>query len=206
MGLVEGLHPMLSSASVYRLAMELLGAPAVQQFHVNEYIRPEPGDRIIDMGCGPCDHLQFLPPGEYIGIDIESNYIEDAKKRYGERGTFFCQDIANLQPNTYSNMDIALSTGVLHHLTDDQAIHLMKLARSFLKDRGRFVSFDPCNRGRLQNPIDRWLQKNDRGDFIRTEEEYVRLARTVFPVVSPHVHSNLLRVPYTIIVMECALG
>jgi len=38
--------------------------------HVENYIRPRDGDRILDIGCGPGDILEFLPSVEYLGFDV----------------------------------------------------------------------------------------------------------------------------------------
>jgi SAM-dependent methyltransferase len=203
--MVQVLHPILSSAPVYKLAMNLLGRSSAQEFHVTKHIRARAGDKIIDLGCGPCEYLNCLPAVDYIGIDFEPNYIDDAKKKFGNKGTFVCQNIADLQPNSYSDADIVITTGVLHHLDDDQASHLLELARSFLKPDGRFISYDGCFLEEDQHPIDRWMLDNDRGKFVRKKSGYVNLAREKFSIVDAYVYSDLLRIPYTIIVMECSM-
>ena len=58
---------------------------------IKNYLRPSIGDRILDIGCGPADLLSYLPQVEYIGFDANSKYISDAKRRYGNQGTFICQ-------------------------------------------------------------------------------------------------------------------
>src|SRR5208282_4813159 len=106
MGLVQAIHPILSSGPIYRQAMNLLGGVSAKEYHAGQHIRAKPGDKVIDLGCGPCDYLNYLPAVEYVGIDVEPKYISDAKTRFGNKGTFVCQDIAELHPNTYSDADI----------------------------------------------------------------------------------------------------
>ena len=43
----------------------------------------------------------------------------------------------------------------------------------------------------------------DRGKFVRTREEYLRLASARFPKVEPHLRHDLLRIPYTHLIMRC---
>jgi hypothetical protein len=43
----------------------------------------------------------------------------------------------------------------------------------------------------------------DRGKFVRTRDEYLRLASTRFSKVEPHLRHDLLRVPYTHLIMRC---
>jgi SAM-dependent methyltransferase len=206
MGLIQALHPVLSYAPAYKLAMRMLGADSVRRKHVSNFIRPKQGDKILDLGCGPGDTLSYLPPVEYTGIDFESKYIDDARNRFGNKGTFVCRDIAEVQPHDYSNVDIVISTGVLHHLPDEDARHLLGLAKACLKPQGRFVTFDGCFLEGGQHPFDVWMLKNDRGKFVRKSDDYIELAKEIFPVVKAHVLSDLLRVPYTVIVMECSLS
>jgi hypothetical protein len=49
----------------------------------------------------------------------------------------------------------------------------------------------------------RWLLAKDRGKFVRTREEYLRLALARFSKVESHVRHDLLRIPYTHLIMRC---
>jgi hypothetical protein len=44
----------------------------------------------------------------------------------------------------------------------------------------------------------------DRGRYVRTKEEYLALASQIFKNIKAYLHHGLLRIPYTIIIMECA--
>jgi SAM-dependent methyltransferase len=206
MGLVQALHPVLSYPPAYKMAMRILGGDSARRKHVNNYIRPKQGDKVIDLGCGPCDMLAFFPPVDYTGIDSESKYIDDARSRFGNKGKFNCKDIAELRPHEYSNADIVMSNSVIHHLSDKEFRHLLELARSFLKPEGRLVTLDGCFLEGGQHPFDLWMLRNDRGKFVRKKDEYIRIAKETFPRVEAHVISDLLRVPYTLIVMECSFS
>jgi len=147
--------------------------------------------------------LSHFPAVDYTGIDIESKYIEDAKQRFGNRGNFICRNISEIPLDQYSDVDIVITTGVIHHLDDSEAKHLLKLAKSFLKPEGRLITYDGCFLEKGQHPFDLWMLKNDRGKFVRKKDEYIALAKQVFPSVKAHVRSDLLRVPYTVIMLEC---
>jgi len=47
---------------------------------INILIMPE--DSVLDVGCGMGDITIFMPPCNYKGIDIVSEFIEEAQKRY----------------------------------------------------------------------------------------------------------------------------
>ena len=199
------LHSLLGTASFYQLAMSAIGGPNPRKVHISRYIRPQRGDRILDVGCGPADIIESLPDVSYLGIDISPQYIEAARKNYGNRASFICQDVTKIDPEDLEPFDIVLATGLLHHLSDAEAITLLCSCRSLLKPYGRMITFDGC-RTEKQHPFDTWMLNNDRGEFVRYKNEYVKLASTVFPEVRVHVHSDLLRIPYTLAIMELTLS
>lgn len=186
--------------------MNLLGGTNSRRVHLEKYIRPKAGDKIIDLGCGPCDILTSLPQVDYTGVDFEQKYIDDATARFGNKGKFICMDVSDLKPGIFSDADIVLATGVLHHLTDEECHTLFSLAKSFMTPKGRFITFDGCFLEDGQHPFDVWMLKNDRGKFVRRQRDYVALASRVFPVVKPNLHSDLLRIPYTLLIMECSMS
>ena len=101
-----------------------------------------------------------------------------------------------------SNFDIVLATAVLHHLNDDEAIQLFKIARSTLKPHGRLITLDGCyTQG--QSWLKRFILSKDRGRYVRTEDQYCALASGIFPDIKISIHHNLTRIPYTHIIMEC---
>lgn len=199
----SGIRAVLSSSWAYSLFRWLVFDGPRQTAYVKQYVRPRDGDRILDIGCGPADVLASLPLGvRYEGFDLSEAYIEQARRRWKGRGTFHCArlDASNLaEPGAY---DLVLSYGVLHHLNDHEAVALFELARRALKPGGRLVTTDGCwvpGQSRLA----RYMISKDRGRNVRDETGYLSLARQVFCHVTPHVRHDLLRIPYTLLVLEC---
>jgi len=196
------LRDILARARVYSCFSSLIGAERARRRHIERHIRPRAGDRVLDIGCGPADILEALPSVEYHGFDLSADYIESARKRFGTRGQFHVEAVNAELVKKYAGFDLVLAMGVVHHLTDAEALDLFRVAKSALKPGGRLVTLDGCFVDG-QSPIARWLLGRDRGEFVRTEAAYVVLARQVFADVKPCLTTELLRIPYTHLVMEC---
>ena len=203
MKIIGQLSTILTFPASYRLFRWMVGGESAWRTYLAEYVKPVPGDKILDIGCGPADVLNYLPTVNYTGLDISPEYIGAAKKRFGSRGRFCCGDIGLAAiEGEQGSFDLVLATGVIHHLDDAQAARLFDLARFALRPAGRLVTYDGCYVPQ-QSRIARWMLAKDRGKFVRTREDYLRLARTRFSKVEPHLRQDLLRVPYTHLIMCC---
>ena len=98
--------------------------------------------------------------------------------------------------------DLVLGTGVLHHLDDIQARGFFSLAERMLRTGGRCLTLEPCL-VKGQHYVARMLIRLDRGRNVRTAQEYAALASASFSDVSQTLRHDLLRVPYTHLIMEC---
>jgi SAM-dependent methyltransferase len=197
-------HPksVLSVPWIYRALQRGLGTGHSQAEYIRTYVRPVAGARVLDLGCGPADILDWLPETHYVGVDASAQYIEEAKSRYGDRGQFICRSVTEYALEQPASFDVVMANGVLHHLSDEEAITLFRVARGALKSGGRLVTLDACFVPN-QSRIARWMLQNDRGRFVRFPDQYLRLASSNFQRVEQHVRHDLLRVPYTHIIMVC---
>lgn len=204
MKLIERLSSFLSLPSGYSFFQRLVGADFARKTYLSEYMKPAPGEKILDIGCGPADILNYLPVVNYTGLDLSPEYIQAAQERFGSRGRFCCGDVglATIE-GEHETFDLVMAIGVLHHLDDAHASQLFALARRALRPGGRLVTFDGCY-APGQSRFARWLLAKDRGQFIRAQEEYLRLASAHFSKVQPSVRHDLLRLPYTHIIMRCS--
>jgi ubiquinone/menaquinone biosynthesis C-methylase UbiE len=190
--------------SVYRWLQRGLAIPGARHEVASTYIRAQSGDRVLDIGCGPADVLEYLPEARYIGIDSNAQYLHTAQRRYREHRpcpSFVQMDVRALRPRS-RRFDIVLAQGLLHHFDDGEAQHLLTAAAESLSDTGRLITIDPAF-DPAQSPIARLLIANDRGKHVRPVTEYRRLAGTAFEQVTTHVRHNLMRVPYTHVIMVC---
>lgn len=200
----DQLARILSLPAGYRLLRRLLGGGGLWRTYLETYVVPVPGEKVLDIGCGPADVLQYLPKVDYTGVDHSEKYIRSAQARYGNKGRFWCGDVSRValeqERGTFS---LALATGVVHHLNDQQAAGLFGLARQALRPNGRLITFDGCYEP-AQSQVAHWMLAHDRGKFVRTRAEYVRLASAAFSMVEGHLRHDLLRIPYTHLILRCS--
>lgn len=197
-----GLRGVLSVPAVYDFLQWLTGSHRSRQEIVRCYVRAEPGQFILDIGCGTADILAYLPEVAYYGFDPSPRYVDAARKRFRERATLTCATVTEQTLDGLPKFDLVLAMGVLHHLSDSEAVNLFRLAKSAMKPGGRLVTLDGCFVEK-QSRAARFLIERDRGQTVRDEEGYRALAGSVFDSVSSHIRHNLSRIPYTHVILEC---
>jgi SAM-dependent methyltransferase len=190
----------------YRLFQKAV-AGRHHETYVREYVKPLPGQRVLDIGCGPGDVLDYFPPVQYVGFDNNPKYIRAAQARFGTRGTFRCESVSDCRLESAvgepGSCDIVMAHGVMHHLNDPEVRALLALARRALKPEGRLVTLDG---GYVpgQSLVARALLALDRGKFVRRAEAYRALASEVFGEVCMDVRHDMIRVPYTHVILVCS--
>lgn len=195
------LYRALGLPIVYRALGRIIGGDGRAIF-AREHIHARPGQRVLDIGCGPADILPELPRVDYTGFDANPKYIASAQRNHGARGRFYCQRVSEESLSVHSCFDIVLAVAILHHLDDDEAEKLFRLAHAALEPGGRLVTLDCCYVVG-QSRIARFLIDRDRGKYARDEVGYRRIAARAFDKVHSVVRSDLLAVPYTHVILEC---
>jgi SAM-dependent methyltransferase len=175
------LKKILELSWAYEFFQDLIGAKKFRRFYIREYVRPLPGMRIIDIGCGPGVIVPYLGDVEYYGIDLNPRYIEEASKKYqSDKIRFKCAGVASLGTSDIGSFDIAMMNGVLHHLSDAEIDSCMAAVQKLLKPGGRFCSFDGVYYDKITR-LEKFVLDNDRGRFVRTPEDYSLLIKKYLP-------------------------
>ena len=136
--------------------------------------------RVLDVGCGPGTNTARFNHAEYLGIDINPAYIEDARRRHGRE--FLVADATTYTVSADQRYDWILLNSFLHHvetadvrrilshlatlLTPDGHIHILDLVLPAGPSAARLLA--RWDRGRFARPLEEW-----RGLFTQSFEPVV---------------------------------
>ena len=197
-----GVRAILSHPMAYEAVQRIMGAERGRTRIVREFLRPFPGMRILDLGCGIAEILGALPTGvSDVGYDMSPEFITAARRKYASRGTFHCRLLEHAEVATLERFDLVMGIGVLHHLDDATARQFMRIARAALNPDGRIYTLDPCFVPQ-QNPIARFLISRDRGQNVRDPHGYEALLNGLDLTMHGTV-THQAWIPYTLWHMEC---
>jgi cyclopropane fatty-acyl-phospholipid synthase-like methyltransferase len=194
---------LLAVPKIYQIFQSLVAGQNARERVVDEFLKVESGDEVLDVGCGPGVMRSLLPYANYCGIDVSSKYISAALAQHGGRGRFIVRAVTDETSfEDLGKFDLVMAISLVHHLNDAEVSSLFQAAKAVLNSGGRVVTLDNVFVPE-QSGMARWIIKLDRGNHVRTRDEYIALASRQFRNVRVTILHDLLRIPYTHIIMEC---
>jgi SAM-dependent methyltransferase len=132
--------------------------------------------RVLDVGCGPGTNARHFTHADYLGVDINERYIEDARRRHP--GRFMVADVTALDVAPEERFDCILVNSLLHHIATPDVERLLAHLARLLADAGEIHILDLVLPA--EPSVARLLARCDRGDFPRPLEEWRRLFTAAF--------------------------
>lgn len=191
----------LSLPQLYHACQSFFGFFEARLKAFGDYLDFSTVNKVFDVGCGPGHISATIPPSiDYIGFDSDERYIQFANARFsGPKRRFYNRLFDPTAATEFGNPDLIMMNGLLHHVDDNYARTLLLNAYNALNPGGIVFTHDPCFVDG-QHPIDRYLVKSDRGEFVRTEQGYRVLVPSEFGKIDVYVRNDIAYVPYTFII------
>jgi SAM-dependent methyltransferase len=139
---------------------------------IREDLKLDGGRRSLDLGCGPGAFSDLFEADDYVGIDMNTRYIEYARNH--RKGTFVAGDARRVDlPD--GRFDQVLIFGLLHHLPDEDARAVLAETRRLLVPGGRALVIEDIPAVSKLNLIGHLIHAAENGEHIRPPAEYRRL-------------------------------
>lgn len=144
------------------------------------------GASCLDLGCGTGFLRDHLPDADYLGVDLNPDYIAAATRK---RGPCFQVGDALQIATLPRRFDRIVCIGLLHHLDDAQVRAVLAGCRTRLAPGGQMYVLDALwPEG--PNPIGKALRNSDNGLFVRRFAAWEELFRAELQVhsIRPFAH------------------
>ena len=108
-----------------------------------EVIRPQPGWRVLDVGCGTGTGMaSYVEAGcTVVGVDVSAAMLEKAKARLGNRAELHLTDGDTL-PFESQTFDLVAISMALHEVTADERTKLVAEMARVTRPEGRLLFVD----------------------------------------------------------------
>jgi SAM-dependent methyltransferase len=124
--------------------------------------------RVLDVGCGPGTNAPIFAGADYVGIDINPEYIRVASSRYP--GRWVVGDVTDETVLPDQQFDCVFANSLMHHLDDRSVrsllgrmarltasggrVHVLDLVLPPTISAGRVLA--QLDRGRFARPVEQW--------------------------------------------------
>ena len=197
------LAKVFDNAQIYKIFQYGISKPGTAEIIRKQVLKPSGVNSVLDFGCGIGYHSEEYANSEYLGIEPLQGCVDKAKDMFSRpRATFIVGDHQTLKSIPDSSFEVIIALGVLHHIDNRTFAEFLREALRILKPGGRLTTFDPVFHPN-QTLLSRWVVARDRGEWVRTTEEYLLPVMDSFQGnVSYKIYERLLRIPYDHIHME----
>lgn len=124
--------------------------------------------RVLDIGCGPGTNARVFAGCEYVGIDINPDYIRAASSRYP--GRWVVGDVTDETIFPDERFDCVFANSLMHHLDDTAVRGLLRRMAALTAPGGKVHVLDLVLPPRAS--AGRMLARLDRGRFARPLEHW----------------------------------
>jgi trans-aconitate 2-methyltransferase len=158
---VKALAPVMDRVTAYRLWQAPFAERKLEP--VLRHNRIAEMRRVLDVGCGPGTNARHFQDADYLGVDMNPDYIAYARRRWGDR--FAVEDVTRMGTPPGGGFDAILVNSLLHHIDDANSRRILAHLARLLTEEGHVHILDlvlPTHPS-----LSRWIARSDRGDYPR---------------------------------------
>jgi SAM-dependent methyltransferase len=124
--------------------------------------------RVLDVACGPGTNTRHFAHSDYLGIDLNERYIQDARTRHSRN--FLVADVCTYRVSPDERFDFILVNSFLHHLRDSDVVNILCHLRTLLTEDGHIHLLELVmpEKPSVARRLARW----DRGKYARPLENW----------------------------------
>jgi trans-aconitate methyltransferase len=157
---------LLEQTFVYSLWQAPFASAKLAPLHAHNSIQR--ARRVLDVGCGPGTNTHLFAHADYLGIDINPDYIAHAKKKHNRE--FVVADASTYDQPVGPGYDFILVNSFLHHVDDAAASAILHRLQSWLSPDGHMHLLELVLPE--QPSLTRFMARRDRGDYPRRFEDW----------------------------------
>lgn len=179
---LSSLYKILEIPGVYSITQSLLGPGAKENLsQILETACDRKANWVLDVGCGP--EAFFPGAGKHlVGLDMSLSYLNSYTSTNQADSRLAVGASADSLPFSSESFDECRCIGLLHHLPDNIALTAIRQMLTVLKPGGRLVIFDNVWPNQAwKRPLAWLIRRLDRGKWIRSESELIKLCREAQP-------------------------
>jgi ubiquinone/menaquinone biosynthesis C-methylase UbiE len=174
----------LDRPALFNLVRNILaGGQTGVHSYIEQALDLSVNDSLVDMCCGTGDYAVIVP-GQYVGVDLNTSFIEFGRKRYKDTPNkeFLIRDATQTEMPEKS-FTYAFFISGLHHFPEEKAIRILKEINRITQRKVAVVDLVPDKR----YPIRYLLTRIDRGDYVRPIEVQREIIQKVLSIQEEQV-------------------
>jgi SAM-dependent methyltransferase len=119
--------------------------------------------RVLDVGCGPGTNTDFFRAADYLGVDINPDYIKSARRKH--KRPFVVADVTTYDDHAAGKFDFIFINSFLHHVDDADVNKVLSRMAGWLTPDGHIHILEVVSPG--DRSIAQLLANWDRGQYTR---------------------------------------
>lgn len=120
---------------------------------VNEFVKKNNINRVIEWGCGDGNQLSLAKYSKYIGYDVSEQAISICQKKFAEDQTKVFKYCGSKDFVNDIKADLSISLDVIYHLVEDDVYHLY-MNRLFQSSQNMFVFIHAIMKKHMRHMLD----------------------------------------------------